>query len=282
VKIKNMYINYGIFAKKNRHNRQLHLSKINMNPYVHTYISSSGIATISFFHPLQNSLPSGILQELAATITQTGQKSEVKVIILKSDGDRTFCAGASFDELAAIKTQKEGLAFFSGFAHVINACRKCPKIMIGRVQGKAVGGGIGLAAATDYCFATQHAAIKLSELVIGIGPFVVGPVIEKKMGVAIYAQMALRANQFYPASWAKAQKLYAEVFEDIAAMDAAIEEFAYTLVSYHPESLSALKKVLWEGTEHWDKLLIDRAKISGRLVLSAFTKEAIQQFKAKK
>lgn len=250
-----------------------------MNPYVTSSISPNGIATITFFHPSQNALPTAILQKLAQTIEQIGQDPQTRLIILKSGGERTFCAGASFDELIAIQNETEGFAFFSGFANVINACRKCPKIIIGRIQGKAVGGGIGLAAATDYCFATQFASIKLSELVIGIGPFVVGPVIEKKMGTAIYAQMALRANQFYTADWAKENKLYAEIFPSIEEMDNALADFAQTLLNYNPESLTALKKVFWEGTEHWDDLLMQRAAQSGQLVLSDFTKEAIRKFK---
>jgi methylglutaconyl-CoA hydratase len=251
-----------------------------MNPSVHTSLSESGVATITFFHPSQNALPSEILQKLTDAITQTGENPKAKLIILKSGGDRTFCAGASFDELAAIQTKKEGLVFFAGFAQVINACRKCPKIIIGRVQGKAVGGGVGLAAATDYCFATQHAAIRLSELLIGIGAFVISPAIERKMGVSIYAQMALRPDRFYSATWAKENKLYAEVFESTEAMDVAIQDFANTLLTYNPNTLAILKKVFWEGTAHWDKLLIARAKTSGELVLSDFTKDAIKQFKA--
>ncbi len=248
--------------------------------HVSANTDAHGIATISFFHPSHNSLPGQLLQQLAATITAVGQADTTKVIILKSEGERTFCAGASFDELIAIEDEAQGQQFFSGFAQVINACRTCPKIIIGRVQGKAIGGGVGVAAATDYCLATTQAAVKLSELVVGIGPFVVGPVVELKIGRAAYAQLALDAAEFRSAAWAEARGLYAGYFDTIAELDAAVQAFAEKLAGYNPEALAAMKQVIWEGTEHWDSLLSQRAAISGRLVLSDFTRQAIAQFKA--
>ena len=252
-----------------------------MTPKVETTTDDLGIATISFFHPAHNSLPSTLLTELANTITTAGQQANTKVIILRSEGERTFCAGASFDELMAIEDEAQGLAFFSGFAKVINACRTCPKIIVGRVQGKAIGGGVGVAAATDYCFATTQAAVKLSELVIGIGPFEVGPAVERKIGPAAYAQLTLDAAEFRPAAWAKDRGLYAELFDTAAELDAVVQAFAEKLARYNPEALAALKQVFWEGTAHWDTLLVERAAISGRLVLSEFTRQSIQKFKNK-
>ena len=233
------------------------------------------ITQITFFHESQNSLPSSILSELAQAIRVAGNDAETKVIILKSGGDRTFCAGASFSELITIQDFETGKKFFSGFALVINACRTCGKIVIGRVQGKAVGGGVGLASAVDYCFATQHASVKLSELAVGIGPFVVGPAVERKVGLSAFSQMTLNATEFYPAQWAKKKGLYAEVFETIEEMDSAVMTLAEKLAGSNPEALSMLKKVFWEGTEHWDELLSKRAEMSGKLVLSEFTKAAL-------
>jgi methylglutaconyl-CoA hydratase len=237
------------------------------------------IATIEFFHPEQNSLPGNILAQLANTITEAGNNNEVQVIILKSGGDRTFCAGASFQELIAIDDAATGKVFFSGFANVINAMRKCPKFIIGRIQGKTVGGGVGIAASTDYCMATQFASIKLSELNVGIGPFVVSPAIERKMGVSALSQIAIDANAFYDANWAREKGLYAQVFETIAEMDEAVQAFAEHLCTYNPEAMREMKKVFWRGTDNWDELLAERAAISGRLVLSDFTKDKLQKFK---
>jgi methylglutaconyl-CoA hydratase len=196
-----------------------------MNAYVNQEIQNN-IATIEFFHPEKNSLPSHILAQLVETINSVGNNKEVKVIILKSGGDKTFCAGASFQELISINDASTGKIFFSGFANVINAMRKCPKFIIGRIQVKTVGGGLGIAAATDYCMATQFAAIKLSELNVGIGPFVVSPAIERKMGVSAMSQIAIDANTFYEASWAREKGLYASVFESIEEMDEAVQKFA--------------------------------------------------------
>ena len=235
-----------------------------------------GITTITFFHPSHNSLPSRVLTDLAATISQYGQDEQTKVIVLKSEGEKTFCAGASFDELQIIETKEQGLEFFSGFAKVINACRTSPKIIVGRVQGKAVGGGVGVAAATDYCFASTHAAVKLSELAVGIGPFVVGPAVERKIGRAAFQQLALDATEFRSAAWAHDKGLYAELFESREELDAAVQAFAKKLAAYAPDALRAMKKVFWEGTEHWDTLLTERAGISGTLVLSDFTRSVIQ------
>lgn len=244
-------------------------------------INEKGIATIEFFHPMSNSLPGKVLNKLANTITELGNNDQVKVIILKSEGDRAFCAGASFDELISIDDMETGKVFFSGFANVINAARKCPKFIIGRVQGKAVGGGVGMASAVDYCYATKFAAVKLSELAVGIGPFVVGPAVERKIGTSAMSMLAINATEWYPAEWAKEKSLYAEIFDSIETMDEAIEVLANKLAQSNPEAMSMLKKVFWEGTEHWDTLLSERAAMSGKLVLSDFTRNAINAFKKK-
>lgn len=240
-----------------------------------------GIATIEFYHPSSNSLPGAILKDLARTINDVGLDTHVKVIILQSAGDKAFCAGASFDELVAISTEAEGKEFFSGFAHVINAMRKCHKFIIGRVQGKAVGGGVGVIAATDYAIAKDDAAVKLSELAVGIGPFVVGPAVERKVGLSAFSQLAIDATEWRSAEWAKKNGLYAEIHHSIDEVDDAVHTLANKLAHSSPDAIAQLKKIFWHGTEHWDTLLADRAAISGRLVLSDFTRNAINTFKAK-
>tara|TARA_R110000751_G_scaffold295666_4_gene404251 strand:- start:17154 stop:17909 length:756 start_codon:yes stop_codon:yes gene_type:complete len=246
-------------------------------PYVNI-TTEKGIATIEFFHPAHNSLPGDLLAKLANTITEAGNNDEVKVIILKSGGDRTFCAGASFNELININDPETGKVFFSGFANVINAMRKCPKFIIGRIQGKTVGGGVGVASATDFCMATKFAAIKLSELNVGIGPFVVGPAVERKLGLSAMSQIAIDANSFYEAEWARQKGLYNQVFDTLEELDEAVQKFAENLCNYNPEAMKEMKKVFWSGTEDWDELLAERAVISGRLVLSDFTKETLKRF----
>ena len=243
--------------------------------------SQNGIGTVEFFTDQSNSLPGDILQKLAETITAAGKDPDIKVIILKSGGDRTFCAGASFDELLAVASAEGGHSFFMGFANVINAMRKCPKFIIGRLQGKAVGGGIGLASATDYCFATTFSSIKLSELALGIGPFIVSAPIERKMGLSAMSQMGINAGEFYSPEWAREKGLFNEVFESTPEMDEAVDALAHKLAVYNPEAMAEMKKVFWLGTDHWDDLLSERAKISGKLVLSDFTRNFIQKFKNK-
>lgn len=247
-------------------------------PYVKTTNPKPRIAEITFFHPAHNSLPGDLLAQLAAQIKAAGENPDIQVIILKSGGDRTFCAGASFNELISINDFPTGKQFFLGFANVINACRKCPKLIIGRVQGKAVGGGVGVASAVDYCLATKFAAVKLSELNVGIGPFVVGPAVERKIGLSAMSQLAINADQFMSAEWAKSKGLYADVFETVEALDEAVMKLADYLVSTNPEAQRLLKEVFWEGCENWDGLLEQRAEKSGRLVLSDFTKEALAKF----
>ena len=239
----------------------------------------NGIGIIEFFHPQSNSLPANILSLLADTITNSGTDKDIKVIILKSGGNRVFCAGASFDELVSIKSEEEGEKFFSGFANVINAARKCPKFIIGRVQGKTVGGGVGMASATDYCFATKFASAKLSELSIGIGPFVVGPAVERKIGNSAFSAMTINATKWFDANWAREKGLYSEVFDSTEEMDKEINTLATILSNSNPEAMKELKKVMWKGTEHWDQLLKERAVNSGTLVLSEFTRNAINKFK---
>ena len=240
---------------------------------------ADGICTVTFFHPASNSLPGSILSKLAKTIHTAGADKDTRVIVLKSSGERAFCAGASFDELLALKNESEGLEFFSGFANVINAIRTCPKFVIGRVQGKAVGGGVGLAAAVDHCFATKHASVKLSELAIGIGPFVVGPAIERKVGTSGFSQLSIDATSWKTASWAAQYGLYADVFDNTEEMDGAVNRLATQLASSSPEAMQELKKVLWKDTDDWDDTLKALAQISGRLILGDFSKQAINSFK---
>jgi len=247
------------------------------SPYVKQH-TENGISTIEFFHPAHNSLPGDILAKLANTITEAGQDDNVLVIILKSGGDRTFCAGASFKELISIENEKTGEEFFMGFANVINAMRKCPKFIIGRVQGKTVGGGVGLASAMDYCMATKFASIKLSELNIGIGPFVVGPAVARKLGVSGMSQIAIDANTFYSPEWAKDKGLFTHVYDSTEELDEAVQATAEHLCTYNPEAMKEMKKIFWDGCDDWDTLLNERAKVSGRLVLSEFTKEKLKRF----
>ena len=243
-------------------------------------VDSRGVAVVTFAHPRSNSLPGAVLADLASTLRGLGHRDDVKVVVLGSAGGRAFCAGASFDELIAISDEQEGLDFFMGFANVINAIRTLPKLVIGRVQGKAVGGGVGVASATDYCLATKYAAVKLSELAVGIGPFVVGPAVERKLGVSGMSQLAIDATEWRSAEWAAQHGLYASVHEDAEELDAAVDALASRLASSNPEAMAEMKRTFWRGTEDWDGLLAERAAISGRLVLSDFTRQAIAKFKA--
>ena len=239
------------------------------------------IGIIEFGHPLSNSLPGNILNKLALTITELSKNENCQVILLKSAGDRAFCAGASFDELVAIKDLEEGRIFFSGFAKVINACRTSQKIIVARIQGKAVGGGVGIAASADYAFATKHSAVKLSELAIGIGPFVVGPAVQRKIGLSAMSELAIDATQWRSAEWAQNKGLYSSVSESSEIMDEKINELIQKLANSNPDAMRELKEIFWAGTEDWDELLARRAEISGRLVLSEFTRNAIHAFKKK-
>ncbi len=251
-----------------------------MEAYVKSY-NAQGILTIEFYHPQSNSLPAAILKELCDQILLADTNEEMKVIILKSAGDGAFCAGASFDELSSISNENEGLQFFSGFANVINAMRKCRKLIIGRIHGRCVGGGVGLAAAVDYAISNNKAEIKLSELAIGIGPFVVGPAIERKIGVSAFSQLAINATLWHDAKWAKEKGLFTEVHESIENLDEAVYRLASSLAQFNPEAISEMKKIFWRETEDWDELLKERAAISGKLVLSDFSKNAIAKFKQK-
>ena len=248
--------------------------------YVH-HTTVDGIATIEFYHPQKNSLPGDLLRELAATIRKVGADANTKVIVLRSGGEKVFCSGASFDELIAIENEPQGLRFFSGFAEVINAMRTVPQFIIARIHGKCVGGGVGVAAAADYAIAVQGADVKLSELAVGIGPFVVGPAVERKLGVSAFSQLAIDASMWRPAEWAKQKGLFAELHDTAEGMDDSINRLATTLAKSHPAAMQEMKQVFWKGTEDWDTLLLERAAISGRLILSEFSKNFIAAFKKK-
>jgi methylglutaconyl-CoA hydratase len=247
---------------------------MNGNPHVKSETHQS-ITSIEFYHPQSNSLPAKLLHDLAHEIHKAGTDFNTQIIILRSAGDKAFCAGASFDELAALKTKEEGLAFFSGFAHVINAMRKSSKLIIARVQGKCVGGGVGIVAAADYAIAHESAEIKLSELSIGFGPFVIAPAVERKIGTAAFSALAIDATMWRKADWALRKGLFSELHHTVEEMDEAVSRLAFTLSHSNPDAMTELKHMLWKGTEHWDTLLTERAATSGRLALSEFAKNAI-------
>jgi len=248
--------------------------------YVH-YSVSDQVATIEFYTQQHNSLPAAVLAQLADTIRRAGQDESARVIVLRSAGNKTFCAGASFDELMAIENEEKGLTFFSGFARVINAMRTCPKFIVGRVQGKAIGGGVGLACSCDYVFATEQAEIKLSELAVGIGPFVVGPAVERKIGTTAAYELAIDAGSFRSARWAQSRGMYASVAVTEEEMDKSMNQLVAVLAKSSAEAMREIKTIFWKGTENWDQLLSERAAISGRLILSDYSKTFLQQFKGK-
>lgn len=238
------------------------------------------VTTIEFFHPQSNSLPRHLLENLSHQIQAVSSDKNTKVIVLRSGGEKAFCAGASFNELVAIENEEQGFHFFSGFANVINAMRTSPKLIIGRIQGKCIGGGVGLAAAVDYAIAHEGSQVRLSELAIGIGPFVIGPAVERKIGLSAFSQLAIDATMWRHAGWAQEKGLFTEVHPTLEGMDESIYRLSNQLAHTSPEAVTELKKVFWKGTGHWDNLLAERAQISGRLVLSHFTREAIEKFKA--
>lgn len=240
------------------------------------------VMTIEFYHPQSNSLPSKILDKLTEKIHFASYNDECKMIVLRSAGEGAFCGGALFDELGAITTEMDAIRFFSGFAHVINAMRKCPKFIVGRIQGKCVGGGVGIAAACDYTIAIEGADVKLSELALGIGPFVIGPAVERRIGISAFSQLAIDAASWHSADWARRKGLYTELHHTTGDMEEALEQLSDSLVNMSPQAVAELKKIFWHDTEHWDKLLYERAAISGKLVLSDYTKNFIRQFKEKK
>ncbi len=238
------------------------------------------IATLTFYHPKSNSLPSYLLKEMTDKFNQLSSDKNVNVVILKSDGNKAFCAGASFDELIEIDNFEDGKKFFMNFAALINAIRKCNKIVIGRIQGKVVGGGVGLVSVCDYSLASESASLRLSELAIGLGPFVVGPPIERKIGKEAFIEMSLDCK-WRTAEWGKEHGFYNNVLGSIEDLDKNVQTFAEQLSDRSSEALIRLKKIFWEETDHWDKLLVERAEKSGRLALSDYTKKFIENFKSK-
>jgi methylglutaconyl-CoA hydratase len=253
------------------------MSSENQNGSLQTTFNNA-VATVQFGHPAGNSFPRELLDRLTSEINSLSLNEAISVIVLQSEGSRVFCSGASFDELLQVENEEQGAAFFSGFAHLLNAMRNCSKLIIGRVQGKAVGGGVGIIAACDYALATPESAVKLSELAIGIGPFVIEPAVSRKIGKAAMAEMTLDAQEWKSAEWALTNKLFSQIH--IAEnLDNAVADFAQKLSSYNPEALQEMKKIIWEGTEHWESLLIERAAITGKLVLSDFSRNALRHFK---
>jgi len=242
------------------------------------YHAKNKIGTIEFYHPKGNSLPGGILKELTKVIHEASIDSSTQVLVLKSGGEGAFCAGASFDELCNISNAEEGKEFFMGFANVINAMRTCPKMIICRIHGKAVGGGIGIIAASDFSVAMKGASIRLSELSLGIGPFVVGPAVGRKLGTSAFATLAIDAKTWYGSDWALANGLYNKLTDSVGELDKEVDRLAKSLAESNPNALRNMKDIMWQSTGHWSATLEQRAEISGELVLSDYTRNFINEF----
>ena len=248
--------------------------------YVKTELHAH-IQTIEFHHPQGNALTSVLLTDLTHEIAHAVYNTDIHVILLRSAGN-AFCGGASFGELLSIKNEKEGAQFFSGVANLILAMRRCPKFIVARIHGKCVGGGLGIAAAADYAIALEGAEVKLSELTIGIGPFVVGPAIERKIGVSAFSQLAIDAGNWRNADWARRKGIYAELHPTVESMDESLARLANSLAHYSPEATAGIKKMLWRNTENWEQLLTESAAISGRLVTGAYAKNYLDKFRENK
>ncbi|MFT4750797.1 MAG: methylglutaconyl-CoA hydratase [Neolewinella sp.] len=253
---------------------------MNPNGQLLSQLTPAGVRTITFGHPAHNSFPTQQLQALSAALDSASQDDETRSILLRSTGERTFCAGANIDELLAITDNASGQEFFMGFANLLLAMRRCTKPIVVAVQGKAIGGGVGIAAAADYCMATEAASIKLSELAIAIGPFVILPALVRKMGVAATAELSID-TEWHDAAWAKNKGLYQRVFASNEELFTAAAALATKLATYSLQATAELKKALWHGTNHWPSLLEERAEVSGRLVLTEDAKKALSTFKRK-
>lgn len=238
----------------------------------------NNISEITFGTPKSNSLPGEILEKLAQTILESGKDENVKAILLKSEGEKAFCAGASFDELLEIEELEKSKIFFGGFAKVLNAMRNCGKLVVVRVQGKTTGGGVGIACAADYCFATKDSAMALTELNLGIGPFVIGPYVERKIGKSAYGAMSIDAD-FRSANWCEKHDVYHSVSENIQEMDEKIAAFMNKLSERSADALALIKKVSWEGSEHFDQLMPERILMSASLILEDSAKKNIELIK---
>ena len=243
---------------------------------------NGGLAILEFGHPTSNSLNSELLSRLCKEIESLGANTEIALILIQSEGDRAFCAGASFDELLEISTPEQSTAFFNGFARLINSMRTCPIPIIGKVYGKAVGGGVGLIASCDYVMASDKASLRLSEIGLGIAPLVIAPAVERKAGVSGLAELALAPSEWKSAYWARERGLFSKVFESRSDLDKETEYFAADLASHSRDALMLMKRALWEGTEHWDDLLTSRAAMTGKLALSQTTQQTISAFKKKR
>ena len=241
----------------------------------------NGVGQIEFFHPKSNSLPAALLKEITEGLNTLSENNEVLVIHLKSGGEKSFCAGASFDELLEVSNEEEGKAFFSGFARVILAIKNAPKFVVAQIQGKAVGGGVGIVAACDFVVATEEASLKLSELSIGIGPFVVGPALERKIGLAHFSNMTLNPTSWKTANWGKEIGLYSEVVSSIIDLNKRLKEIITLYKTYSPEAMLEIKKMLWEEWFDLDEVMSRRAEQSGSLVLSDFTRNKLKELKSK-
>lgn len=234
-------------------------------------------AVVTFSHPKSNSLPDALLRKLADEIGKIAANSGIKVIVLRSEGTGAFCAGASFDEMKAIADAHNGREFFGGFARVILAMIRAPQFVVARVHGKVTGGGVALVAAADYSIAVNDASLKLSELAIGLGPFVIGPVVERKVGLGAFQALAIDAD-WRDAAWAERHGLYSRVVDDAKDLDKALEKLLEFLSLANPEAIKQLKLAFWSDTQDWGDLMDRRAAISGALVLSAHTRTAIEKF----
>lgn len=253
----------------------------NQNGSLHSRISK-GIATIEFGHPKANSLTSALLEGLMQEFNSLSENDKVSLILLKSKGEGAFCAGASFDELLQIDNLTDATHFFNGFANVFLAMRNCKKPIVGQIQGKATGGGVGLIAACDYTLATENAWIRLPELAIGIAPFVIAPVLIRKIGTTALNEMYMTPNLWKESHWAQRYNLYTQVLKNIKELNEQTAHFTENLAKINSNVLAEMKQITWKNTENWSEELHKNATLSAKFLLSEETKSILMNFKNSK
>lgn len=241
------------------------------------YTASPPLAHIEFYHPKGNSLPSRILEELTLAFRRASEEPDLRVITLQSRGDGAFCGGANLDELRAIRDFESGKAYFMRIAELLTAMRDTPGCIIAKVQGPAVGGGVGLIAASDFVCAGQDAPVRLSEVSLGIGPFVIGPAVIRKIGLSAFSTLSLDAGTWYDAHWARSFGLYNRVVESHVELDRVAEQLAGDLAASGPSAVTTLKRELWRGENDWPARLEESAEQSAKLLMTEHTQRLLHR-----
>jgi methylglutaconyl-CoA hydratase len=218
-----------------------------MTGYEHLEVSAGdGVVTVTLDRPdVRNALSAGLITELTRCMREIAGREDVRAVILTGEGD-SFCAGADIGYMrqTASFSYEENLEDAGRLAALFESIAECPKPVVARIKGAAIGGGVGLVAAADVSVAEEGTIFAFSEVRLGISPATIAPFVLRKIGHS-HARSLFLTGERFGAERAREIGLVHEVAPE-GELDEVVQKKIGQITSGGPESLASTKRLLGE------------------------------------